>query len=42
MNTVDATQASEDLMQAQKNTAEEIIRAQDFKQQQNRQDIVDL
>lgn len=42
MNTPDATQASEDLMQAQKNTAEEILRAQDFKQQQNQQDIVDL
>ena len=42
MNTVDATQASEDLMQAQKNTAEEILRAQDFAQQQNQQDIVDL
>lgn len=42
MNTPDATQASEDLMQAQKNTAEEILRAQDFAQQQNRQDVVDL
>ena len=42
MNTVDATQASEDLMQAQKNTAEEILRAQDFAQQQNQQNIVDL
>ena len=42
MNTPDATQASEDLAQAKDNTAEEIIRAQDFQNQQNQQDIVDL